>query len=591
MAQPAKQWREKLRTFHLTGRGLEEWAPRGPLWPAAAADLAGVNGAGPAPGMLAREYVAAAEPRRRLARNRLGEKYEALARRLRLLLEEAPRGNAPEEFGVEGSQLLDAAALRALRRPSASRGSLPAARQERIRTALAALDQWVTEAPSWPVAFLYAPGEEREPYAAAVRQQRELLDQFSAVHRAAETARLEADGHFDPELHAERIAREDWQSAAPEELEALPAVAVCDTAQRLLDDSLTAFAATLRTGLPVQVLVEFAPDGFEPDLTATALAHPEAFVVQTSAACLEELRQGLARMAASLRPGACFCAGGATAREAALAARAGVFARFTSAAGQIEVSAGAELTPAHAAAAFERFRAHFRVLPAEAQDAEQLEAGEYLARYGAEAPLAIPYVEVAEGRAAFTRELAWWCHERMLARGRIEEQRRPAPSASAAVAEAPAPAPEAAPPAPDALEQARRQGAGEAVQRLVAALLGTTPIAVAEASQPAGGDRAAAAAPAEAAAPSAAAESEEPWVASYLCTSCNDCLKVNDRMFRYNADNQIYLADASKGTYAELVKAAEACPAKCIHPGSPRPDDATATPAVRARAAKLAAAR
>jgi len=44
----------------------------------------------------------------------------------------------------------------------------------------------------------------------------------------------------------------------------------------------------------------------------------------------------------------------------------------------------------------------------------------------------------------------------------------------------------------------------------------------------------------------------------------------------------------SKGTtFAELVKAAEGCPAKCIHPGAPRPDDKTATPAVRAKAAKF----
>jgi hypothetical protein len=45
--------------------------------------------------------------------------------------------------------------------------------------------------------------------------------------------------------------------------------------------------------------------------------------------------------------------------------------------------------------------------------------------------------------------------------------------------------------------------------------------------------------------------------------------------------------NARAGTFAELVKAAEGCPAKCIHPGTPRPDDATATRRVRARAAKF----
>jgi len=33
-----------------------------------------------------------------------------------------------------------------------------------------------------------------------------------------------------------------------------------------------------------------------------------------------------------------------------------------------------------------------------------------------------------------------------------------------------------------------------------------------------------------------------------------------------------------------LVKGAEVCPAKCIHPGAPAKDDETATPEVVARA-------
>ena len=47
-----------------------------------------------------------------------------------------------------------------------------------------------------------------------------------------------------------------------------------------------------------------------------------------------------------------------------------------------------------------------------------------------------------------------------------------------------------------------------------------------------------------------------------------------------------YLDLGANGTFAELVKAAEGCPAKCIHPGTPRPGDRTATPQLIARAAK-----
>ena len=40
-------------------------------------------------------------------------------------------------------------------------------------------------------------------------------------------------------------------------------------------------------------------------------------------------------------------------------------------------------------------------------------------------------------------------------------------------------------------------------------------------------------------------------------------------MFAYNADKQAYLKDPKAGPYADLVEAAEICPAQCIHPGKP----------------------
>ncbi len=80
---------------------------------------------------------------------------------------------------------------------------------------------------------------------------------------------------------------------------------------------------------------------------------------------------------------------------------------------------------------------------------------------------------------------------------------------------------------------------------------------------------------------------DEPRIDSELCTSCNECINLNGQLFRYNADKQAEIADPSAGTYAQLVEAAEKCPAHCIHPGKPRPDDPTATPDVLARAAAL----
>ena len=36
-----------------------------------------------------------------------------------------------------------------------------------------------------------------------------------------------------------------------------------------------------------------------------------------------------------------------------------------------------------------------------------------------------------------------------------------------------------------------------------------------------------------------------------------------------DSDKQAVIGDAKAGTYAQFVKAAEKCPARCIHPGLP----------------------
>ena len=84
-----------------------------------------------------------------------------------------------------------------------------------------------------------------------------------------------------------------------------------------------------------------------------------------------------------------------------------------------------------------------------------------------------------------------------------------------------------------------------------------------------------------------AAPASGPRIDSFLCTTCNECTQLNPRMFNYDDNKQAFIADAEAGTFAELVKAAEKCPARCIHPGTPRPGDKTATKALVARAAKF----
>jgi pyruvate-ferredoxin/flavodoxin oxidoreductase len=100
-------------------------------------------------------------------------------------------------------------------------------------------------------------------------------------------------------------------------------------------------------------------------------------------------------------------------------------------------------------------------------------------------------------------------------------------------------------------------------------------VSAAPAAAPAAAAPAAAPAAVEAPAPAAAVEEEdefmgnEPYIDTIRCTSCDDCLKVNPKMFVYNDDQQAEIGDPRAGTFKQLVQAAEACPAECIHPGDP----------------------
>jgi pyruvate-ferredoxin/flavodoxin oxidoreductase len=63
--------------------------------------------------------------------------------------------------------------------------------------------------------------------------------------------------------------------------------------------------------------------------------------------------------------------------------------------------------------------------------------------------------------------------------------------------------------------------------------------------------------------------SMEAYIDTPLCTACNECTNLNRRMFAYNAAKQAYIKDPRAGTFQQLVRAAEKCPVRIIHPGTP----------------------
>ncbi len=80
-----------------------------------------------------------------------------------------------------------------------------------------------------------------------------------------------------------------------------------------------------------------------------------------------------------------------------------------------------------------------------------------------------------------------------------------------------------------------------------------------------------AAAPAAGGAPArGAGDYLAPWLESEQCTACDECIHINSKIFAYNAAKKAFIQNPAGGSYQDLVKAAEKCTARVIHPGLPR---------------------
>jgi pyruvate-ferredoxin/flavodoxin oxidoreductase len=72
------------------------------------------------------------------------------------------------------------------------------------------------------------------------------------------------------------------------------------------------------------------------------------------------------------------------------------------------------------------------------------------------------------------------------------------------------------------------------------------------------------------AAPAADGDFMAPWIDTEECTSCDECTKLNSKIFVYNDKKKALIKDPAGGPYRDVVKAAEKCTARVIHPGLPR---------------------
>lgn len=243
----------------------------------------------------------------------------------------------------------------------------------------------------------------------------------------------------------------------------------------------------------------------------------------------------------------------------------------------------------------ERLHDHFRPIPAGCDSSALVPVADYLALPQEEANRLLPFIWAVDGnsllhRMVVSRELILACRDRLNFWHALQEmagvrnpfveqaieQTRSDERQSAAMERERLQTEHSA-----ELERVRESAAGEAMQRLTDMLLGmdlsSVPGAVVSAANPTPSPVPEQETPleeetgelTEAAPLEPPLSFDEPWIDTPLCTSCNDCTNLNPLLFLYNEDKQALLGDLKAGNYAQMVEAAELCPADCIHPGKP----------------------
>ena len=469
--------RQQLRTFHIAGRGLDQLTPAGPLWPALLDQLPPLA---PAEAVdLSSLYADALSKSRGKARTDFIEQVKKTREQLKeLFSSESAADEISSSFGKEAGSFLDASALAQALRTRAGGVRMHPERRARIIGLIATLDGALREAAEQPAFRLFDYSHatpEKDVLAVAFEFSGTQLESFTVLLRALRAARLEIEGAFDPETHDEILERLDWRMADANELAALPTIVVMETAERLAKASVASLGRLLNSAHPVQIVILASSfDRSTPDFGYLAIAHREAFVLQSSVAKPEHLARGLAEMTGKLRPAVAVVSIVET--PVFHLSRAFPLYRYDPDRGEtwserFELAAEPPygVTAAHAAALSSEFRNDFRIIPDSAWNDEQMELQAYLAAFQQQPPMAIPYLWVIDDqgipqRAIFTRELVNLARDRQRAWRVLEEL---AGVKNAYVESAVAQARE------EVRETATRDGARDAIHRVVAMLTGS----------------------------------------------------------------------------------------------------------------------
>ena len=563
--------------------------------------------------LLQHEYAAAQRRKAREFRALTDDLMRKLSDIRRAAFAHSQAGQEPAALaaaiGSAHADVFDFAVMSKLVRRGAPKDELPAGRRRRIEWALDVLRSQPfyadDDAPTGVEHFDFV----FDNCAAAAAAWRVRLPRLTEVVKAISIAELESSGAYVEADHDAFFERYDEGALTADDLALFPDYLVCIPAAHNDAPENAGLIDMLSAGLPVKVLVEqtdlleeasigtghFAFGVRSARLATTAMGLGGMFVLQATSADLLALRERVGRGLACRGP-----------------ALFSIFSGSPAAAGDL---------PAYLTAAAAR---ESRAFPAFAYDAtggdnwatryslghnrnadadwprDQVEyADEALQRVVEE--VAFTYVDFALTDRRYARALrggaarALGC--RHAAGGRLaaaarevggrpralrvggrhrgpavaRDRRRPAHAIGA-------PLPAAVAPAAGARGHprlARRAAAGDRAGRVGSREgtgcggAGMAPAATAPAAPATATASAAAATAADAVVEAAAPPSDEPWIETSRCPSCNECQTINDKMFGYNENKQAFIKDLKAGTYRQMVEAAETCQVAIIHPGKP----------------------
>ncbi len=510
-------------------------------------------------------------------------------------------------IGSGHADVFDFSVMSKLVARSAPKDELPPARRARIEWALGVLgaqpfyaDPNDTPAAGW--GFVFA------DCAAAAAAYRERLPRLTEIVKAIAIAELEANGAYVEGDHDAFFERYDENALTPDDLALFPNYLVCIPPGCNDAPENAGLIEMLSSGLPVKVLVlqtdlleeasigtgHFAFGVRSARLATTAMGLGGMFVLQATSADLYGMRARIERGLACREPAlfSVFAGSPAAAGDlppyltAAAAREARAFPAFVydAAAGpnwatrfSLEHNRNADADWAADVLEYSdeavqrvredttfsyvdfalcdrRYAAHFAVVPRERWNAAMLPAADWLALEERAATERVPYVWAVDAKDGLHRvivdaRLMQAARRCLLLWHRLQEHAGIHDSHAERLL---------------AREKAAWEAEHQQAQEVV--LQAASVASAAGAAAPAAATAAAPVAEPEAAPP----PSDEAWIETSRCPSCNECQNINDRMFTYNENKQAYIKDITAGTYRQLVEAAEVCQVAIIHPGKPR---------------------